>query len=125
MIKLTGCARRLPHLSHDEFDAYWRDHHGPLVRSYRGVLRIRRYVQTSTLTNPAVQDAIRASRDSMEASFDGYAEVWWDSLEEMAAIRQTDDGAKALRALLEDERRFVDLRRSQFWYGIEREIISG
>ncbi|MFY9953764.1 EthD domain-containing protein [Bradyrhizobium sp.] len=66
MIKLTGCARRLPHLSHDEFDAYWRDHHGPLVRSSRGVLRIRRYVQTSTLTNPPLQDALRASRDALE-----------------------------------------------------------
>jgi hypothetical protein len=123
VIKLTGCARRLPHLSHDEFDTYWRDHHGPLVRSYRDALRIRRYVQTSTLTNPALQDALRASRDALEVSFDGYAEVWWDSLEEIAAVRQTDEGMKALRALVEDERRFVDLRRSQFWYGIEREII--
>lgn len=125
MIKLTGCARRLPHLSHDEFDAYWRDHHGPLVRSYRGVLRIRRYVQTSTLTNPPLQDALRASRDALEVSFDGYAEVWWDSLEEIAAVRQTDEGMKALRVLVEDERRFVDLGRSQFWYGIECEIIPG
>jgi hypothetical protein len=125
MIKLTGCARRLPHLSHDEFDAYWRDHHGPLVRSYRDVLRIRRYVQTSTLTNPALQDALRASRDALEVSFDGYAEVWWDSLEEIAAVRQTEEGMKTLRVLVEDERRFVDLGRSQFWYGIEREIIPG
>jgi hypothetical protein len=123
MIKLTGCARRLPHLSHDEFDAYWRDHHGPLIRFYRDALRIRRYVQTSTLANPALQDALRASRDALEVCFDGYAEVWWDSLEEMAAVRQTEEGMNALRALLEDERRFVDLPRSQFWYGIEREII--
>ncbi|MFY9953765.1 EthD domain-containing protein [Bradyrhizobium sp.] len=58
-------------------------------------------------------------------SFDGCAEVWWDSLEEIAAVRQTDEGMKALRVLVEDERRFVDLGRSQFWYGIEREIIPG
>ena len=123
MIKLIGCARRLPHLSHEEFDTYWRDHHAPLVRSFSAVLRIKRYIQTSTLMEPAIQEAIRGSRGAIKAAFDGYAELWWDSLAEMAAVRQTDEGAAALRTLLEDERRFVDLRRSQFWYGTERPII--
>ena len=125
MIKLTGCARRLPHLSGVEFDAYWRDHHGPLVRSFASVLRIRRYVQTSTLPEPLLQDRIRESRGALETLFDGYAELWWDSLEEMASVRETEDGIRALRALLEDERRFVDLKRSQIWYGTERVIVAG
>ncbi len=123
MIKLTGCARRLPHLSRDEFDVYWRDHHGPLVRSLADVLRIRRYVQTPTLAEPALQERIREGRGSMEVLFDGYAEIWWDSLEDMASARGTAQGAAALHALLDDERRFVDLSRSQFWFGNERRII--
>ena len=125
MIKLIGCARRLPHLTHEQFDAYWRDHHGPLVSSFAEALRIRRYVQTSTLTDSALQERIRATRDSMNVSFDGYAEIWFDGLEEMAAVRKSEAGVRALRALLEDERRFVDLKRSQFWYGTERVIVGG
>ena len=125
MIKLIGCARRLPHLTHEQFDVYWRDHHGPLVRSFAEALRIRRYVQTSTLMDPALQERIRATRDSMHVSFDGYAEIWFDGLEEMAAVRESEAGVQALRALLEDERRFVDLKRSQFWYGTERTIVGG
>ena len=124
MIKLTGCARRLPHLTHDEFDAYWRDQHGPLVRSLASALRIRRYVQTSTLMDGPLHEQIRASRDSMQASFDGYAEIWFDSLEEMAAVRESEVGIQALQALLEDERRFVDLKCSQFWYGTERVVLG-
>jgi hypothetical protein len=123
MIKLIGCARRLPHLSGEEFDIYWRDNHGPLVRSFADVLRIKRYIQVSTLANPLLQERIRQSRGSMEAAFDGYAEIWWGSLEEMTAARETPQGLAAIRSLLEDERRFVDLSRSQFWFGTERRII--
>ena len=125
MIKLIACAKRLPHLTREEFDLHWRDRHGPLVRSHSDVLRIRRYVQTSTIANPAAQESIRASRNALEAAYDGYAELWWDSFDDLAAVRRMAAGAKALQALLEDERRFVDLARSQLWYGTERKIIPG
>ena len=125
MIKLTICAKRLPHLTREEFDQYWRDHHGSLVRSFADVLRIKRYVQVPTLPNPTLQETIRATRNALAASFDGYAELWWESLEELAAVRATEGGASALRALLEDEQKFVDLAQSQLWYGTEREIVPG
>src|SRR5580658_2842867 len=123
MIKLIVCARRLSHLTHEKFDLYWRDHHGPLVQSLAGVLRIRRYVQISTLLNAAAQEAIRATRNATEVTYDGYAELWWDSLEDLAAVRATEEGARALQRLLEDERSFVDGARSQLWYGTEREMV--
>ena len=31
MIKLTFCLRRLPHLTREEFQTYWREQHAPLV----------------------------------------------------------------------------------------------
>jgi uncharacterized protein (TIGR02118 family) len=125
MLKLIMCVTRLPHLTREQFDNHWRDRHGPLVRSHQQILRIRRYVQTAPLANPAAQEAIRASRDMLAVDFDGFAELWWDSLEDHAAARATSEGAAALRALVEDERSFVDLARSQAWYGIERLIIPG
>jgi hypothetical protein len=32
MVKLVFCARRLPHLSRAEFQRYWFENHGPLVK---------------------------------------------------------------------------------------------
>lgn len=125
MIKLTICAKRLPHLTPEEFDAYWRDHHAPLLRSLAAVLRIRRYIQVPTYPDAAAQESIRASRNALKVTHDGYAQLWWDSFEDLSAVRASAEGAGALRALLEDERKFVDLARCQLWYGTEREIIPG
>lgn len=121
MVKLVFCARRLPHLSRAEFQRYWREQHGPLVRRHAAALRIRRYVQVHTLDDP-LQEALRASRGGPEA-FDGVAELWWDSLADLAG---RDDPAwrDAGLALLEDERRFIDLARSPLWIGEEHVVIG-
>ena len=34
MIKLTFCLRRLPHLSREQFQTYWREQHAPLVAKH-------------------------------------------------------------------------------------------
>jgi uncharacterized protein (TIGR02118 family) len=123
MIKLTFCVRRLPHLSQEEFQRYWLRNHGPLVRSHAEVLRIRRYVQVHRLDSPA-NDAMRASRDTLEP-FDGVAELWWDSMEEMAAATTSEQGRAAGRELLEDERKFIDLQASVLWVGQEHPVVDG
>lgn len=122
MLKLTMFVRRLPELSRDQFDSHWHDRHGPLVRSHQQVLRIRRYVQTVPLPDPA-QQSIRASRGLAAADYDGCGELWWDSFDDHIAARATPEGLAALRELIADERRFVDLSRSIAWYGTERLII--
>jgi uncharacterized protein (TIGR02118 family) len=120
MVKLIFCLRRLPHLSRADFQRYWRETHGPLVRSHAATLRIRRYVQFHTLEHP-VQDALRASRGGPEP-FDGVAELWWDRIEDLTS----DDPAwqAAGLALLEDEQRFIDLPRSPLWIGEEHPMIE-
>ena len=40
MIKLTFCLRRLPHLSREEFQRYWREQHAPLVAKHAKTLGI-------------------------------------------------------------------------------------
>ena len=49
------------------------------------------------------------------AAFDGVAELWWDSLDDLAAATATPDGRAAALALLVDERRFIDHARSPLW----------
>lgn len=123
MIKLVFCLRRLPHLSRDEFQSYWREQHGPLVRSHATALRIRRYVQTHT-TDDTTHAALRSSRGAPEP-FDGVAELWWDSLEDMAAAVATEQGRRAGRELLSDERKFIDHARSPLWFAHEYLVVEG
>jgi len=121
MIKLSFCLRRLPHLSREEFQRYWFDTHGPLVRKHAEALRIRRYVQTHTLLGDAA-DTLRATRGG-PPGYDGVAELWWDSEEDIAAALTLPGGTEAGRILLEDERKFIDLANSPLFWAREREII--
>ena len=122
MIKLSFAVRRRADVDAEEFHRYWRDEHGPLVRSFQPVLGIRRYVQTHRVETP-LNDALRTSRNTL-APFDGVAELWWDDLEAFVAATSSPEGHAAGQALLEDEARFIDLERSALWLGREIEIIS-
>ncbi len=123
MIKLVYCLRRLPHLSREEFQRYWRETHGPLVRERAQALRIRRYVQVHTLESPT-NDALRRSRGGVEP-YHRVAELWYESAEDLAAAAASPEGRKAGEELLEDERRFIDLERSALWIAQEHPIVEG
>lgn len=105
--RLVFPLRRLPHLSRDEFQAYWFDVHGPMVAAYAETLGIVRYQQVHT------RDEVR--RTSVPC-FDGVAELWFDP-----ARRSTEAGATAAAsaALLEDERTFIDHSASPVWVAEE------
>ena len=109
-----------PHLTREAFQDYWLNTHAPLVRSVAATLRIRRYVQLHSF-DPEISMGTRASRGGPE-QYDGVAELWWDSFEDMAASGEA--AAEAGRLLLEDEKRFIDLSRSPLWWGEEKTIIG-
>ena len=122
MLKFVYVVRRLPHMSREEFQRYWRETHGPLVRSRGRTLRIRRYVQVHTLESP-INDALRESHGTLEP-YDGDAELWWDSDEELVAATASPEGRKAAQELLEDERSFIDLERSALRIGEEHPVVE-
>ena len=124
MIKLVYCLRRRPELSRDEFQRYWRQTHGPLVRERAGALGIKRYVQVHTLDSP-LNEALRASRGSAGEPFDGVAEMWWDSAESLAAATATEEGRRAAQELLADEGRFIDVERSVIFVAEEHPVLEG
>ena len=123
MVKIVFCLRRLPHLSLAEFQEYWLQKHGPLVRSHAETLGIRRYVQTHTLDNAELQVGMASYRGAPEA-YDGVAELWWDSLDDLLQAPATPEGRAASLELLEDERRFIDHARSPLWVAEENAIIG-
>ena len=122
MIKLVFCLRRRPEMSREEFQRYWREQHAPLVQSKAETLRIQRYVQVHSMPAEA-NVALRESRSAPE-EFDGVAELWWKSMEDLAAASSTDEGRAAGRELLEDERKFIDLERSPLWMAEEHQFIG-
>ena len=105
----------------DEFQRCWLEEHAPLVRSHAEALGIRRYVQTHTRPSP-VSDAVSASRGGVEG-YDGVAELWFDSVEALLEAASSPEGMAAGAALLEDERRFIDLDRSPLWLAVEHEVV--
>ena len=122
MIKLPFCLTRLPHLSREAFQDYWFKTHGPLVASVAETLQIRRYVQLHSLPAEA-SAALRASREA-PGQYDGVAELWFDSLEALAANSERPEVRAAGALLLEDERRFIDLAKSPLWWGEEKPIVG-
>lgn len=122
MIKLTFCLRRLPHLSREAFQDYWRNIHAPLVASVAETLQIRRYVQLHSLP-PEASEGLRASRGAPE-DYDGVAELWFDSLDALLENGRRPEAQAAGALLLEDEHRFIDLARSPLWFGEERVIVG-
>ena len=123
MIKLVFTLRRREGMSREEFQRYWREEHAALVKQYADVLHIRRYVQTHA-RGTDLDEALSGARGSEPRFYDGVAELWWDSLEDLVAANTSDEGQAAGIALLEDEQRFIDLARSPIWLGEENVVID-
>jgi hypothetical protein len=118
MIKCIFLLHRAPQLSFDEFSNYWANVHSRLAVSSAPQMRMRRYVQNHRRDHQLVE-GFRASRGCIMGEFDGAAEAWWDSFDDMAAAAG-ETPAQLAAAILQDEARFVDLQRSVIWFGEEK-----
>jgi uncharacterized protein (TIGR02118 family) len=101
MIKLVFTLCRREGMTREEFQSYWGEQHAPLVRRHADALRIRRYVQVHA-RDTNLDEAIAGPRGSQPRFYDGVAELWWDSLEELVAAFSSDAGRAAGQELLED-----------------------
>ena len=122
MVKLVFVIRRREDMPAEEFHRYWLAEHGPLARSLVEPLGARRSVQTHTLDSD-LNAALAASRGTAEA-FDGIAEIWWDSLDDMVAAFGSEEGRRANETLTEDEARFIDFERSSLFLTEENAIFG-
>jgi uncharacterized protein (TIGR02118 family) len=98
MVKLIICAARKAGTTHEEFSVYWREKHGPLVKSVTEFSRhVRKYVQCHLKDTPVPF--------GIAAPYDGVAELWFDSVEAAeAAFREP----KYLEIIRPDELKFAD-----------------
>ncbi|MEM9633154.1 MAG: EthD domain-containing protein [Pseudomonadota bacterium] len=110
MIKLVMCLTRRADLSREEFLDYWQNSHGPFFMENAVTMRAKRYLQDQTLNSP-MNDAFRQSRNMM-TEFDGVAEVWFESEEDLMEAMSTEEGQELATALLKDESNFIDHEKS-------------
>jgi uncharacterized protein (TIGR02118 family) len=113
MVKYIICATRKASLSHEEFSAYWRDHHGPLVRSVPEFARyVRKYVQCHLVKGSVPLGS--------GGSYDGVAELWFDSIED---IQKAFSEPRYLEIIRPDEQKFVDGAKFLSFITEENEVI--
>ncbi len=122
IVKLVFVLRRLPNLSLEEFHRYWLETHAPLVKHHAEAILVLRYVQAHTIEDP-LSEMLRTFRATVEP-YDGVAELWRENGKALAAVSVTLEGQRARGELIEDEKRFIDLKRSSLWLTQEHVIIE-
>jgi uncharacterized protein (TIGR02118 family) len=92
MIKLVYCITKKPNLTDAEFFHYWQNVHGPIGSRIPG---LRKLVQSHRITIPD---------DKHPPTYDGIAELWFDTIEDLLAARQSPEW----QASTNDEPNFID-----------------
>lgn len=122
MIKCVLLVYRAPHLTAEQFYGYWERVHARLAIESAPLMRMRRYAQIHRRDHEVAR-GFQQSRGCQFGDFDGIAEACWDSFEDMAAAAGSMP-LEVANAILQDEARFVDLKRSIIWFGEEKSLLG-
>jgi uncharacterized protein (TIGR02118 family) len=120
MIKFVMCLTRHPDMTREQFQDYWSNNHGPFFMKNAGAMRAKKYIQSLTIDTP-LNEGLRNSR-GMLPEYDGVAEVWFESEEDLMAGMSSPEGQKLGAALLEDEKNFIDHAKSSAFIVREEEL---
>lgn len=107
MIKLVYCITKRPDLSDEEFFRYWKNIHGPIGAS---IPRLRKLVQSHR---------INIQGGKCPPAYDGIAELWFDTVEDLLAARQSPEW----QASTADESNFIDHSRVAYFVTEEHIIM--
>lgn len=121
-VKVTYLLSRRDGMSQEDCHRTWLQDHGPLVASFADVLLMKKYVQSHT-TSAEANARSQASRGYLPP-LDGITEVWVDSLADLERSGATEAAQKAGMALVEDERRFVEMGKSRCFLTREHVIFD-
>jgi uncharacterized protein (TIGR02118 family) len=120
MIKFVMCITRHPDMTREQFQDYWSNKHGPYFMKHADDMRAKKYVQSLTVDTP-LNEGLRTSR-GMLPEYDGVAEVWFDSEEDLMEGMSSPEGQKLGTELLEDEKNFIDHSKSSAFIVKEQEF---
>jgi hypothetical protein len=112
MIRLIYLLRRKAGMTHEDFQNYWLNEHGPKVQKVAEALGIRRYIQSHSIQPPEAAQPDQY-RGDMQQPFDGVAEFWFDSMD---ALMATNEHREVIDAeLVADEAKFIQHSESAGW----------
>lgn len=120
MIKFVMCLRRRPDMTREQFQEYWKNNHGPYFMKNANIMRAKKYVQSLTVDTP-INEGLRTSR-GMLPEYDGVAEVWFESEQDLMEAMSSPEGQKLNAMLLEDEGNFIDHSQSSAFIVKEHEL---
>ena len=114
MLKVHILMRRRSDMTHDQCVTYWRDVHAPLFASQPDVKRyVRRYIQCLiTGDRPAGPNL---------GDTDGIVELWFDNIGGFNAFANSPS---YLNVIKQDEERFTDPKKCEYFFSEERTIIK-
>jgi uncharacterized protein (TIGR02118 family) len=113
MVRLTCLLRRKSGLSPEEFHAYWRDVHGPLITGSQSGSHVLRYEQhPRPLSDYAGDD---------DSGYDGVTVQWFASMDEYRAHMVEGDFA----IVWKDIERFLDTDRLEFVVTEDPRLVMG
>jgi uncharacterized protein (TIGR02118 family) len=104
----------------EEFQDYWINSHGPFFKKNATVMRAKKYIQSHTIESP-LNTGLQESRGMMPP-FDGIAEVWFESEQELMEAMGSPEFQELGPALLEDEKKFIDHLKSSAFIVKELEL---
>ena len=107
-------------MTREQFQDYWLNKHAPFFKKHAADMRAKKYIQSHTLETP-VNEELKKSR-GMIPEYDGVAEVWFESEEDMLAGMSSPAGEELSAALLKDESNFIDHSGSTAFLVKELEI---
>ena len=107
-------------MTREDFKDYWMNKHGPFFMKNAGAMRAKKYVQSHTIDTP-LNEGLRNSRGMLH-EYDGVAEVWYESEEDLIEAMSSPEGQKLSAALLEDEGNFIDHSKSSAFIVMEHEF---
>lgn len=112
LIKVSCLLTRRSDLTHEEFYHYWTQVHTPmLAKPVPGAPKVHSYVQLHTLQRDVPGMAT--------APYDGVAEIWFEKLEDAAAMFTS---AHYNTVVAKDEEEFLDRTKTVFIYAEEKKI---
>ncbi|MGH7716114.1 MAG: EthD family reductase [Vulcanimicrobiaceae bacterium] len=89
MVKRISLIRRVPGMSDEAFERYWLNEHIKITKQYPG---LKKYIINIT-----------DRRLSPDAEWDGFSELWYDSVENMRLAYTGEIGQRSK----EDEKNFI------------------
>jgi uncharacterized protein (TIGR02118 family) len=113
MIKLCILVPRRKDLTLQEFSDHWKNIHGPLFASQPDAKKyVRRYIQAHSTGESLNQFPT--------APYDGIAQLWFDKMEDIPMIFETENYFKVIAP---DEEKFIDRQNIQWIYTTEHVVI--